>query len=91
MKIPKPQTKENPTPRKLKKPEHFDEVYFSWINGGMTMEEAAMLLGITEKRFYIFLNEILDDKIKVFVDLIIHIIIYFIGFATLYAMYKAGV
>ena len=38
--------------RKLKKPEHFDEVYFSWINGGMTMEEAAMLLGITEKRFY---------------------------------------
>lgn len=39
----------------------------------------------------IFLNEILDDKIKVFVDLIIHIIIYFIGFATLYAMYKAGV
>lgn len=38
--------------KKIKKTEHFNEVYFSWINGGMTMEEAAMLLGITEKRFY---------------------------------------
>lgn len=52
VKIQKPQLKAKPKPRKLKKPEHFDEVYFSWINGGMTMEEAAMLLGITEKRFY---------------------------------------
>lgn len=52
VKIPKSQTKVKPKPRKLKKPEHFDEVYFSWINGGMTMEEAEMLLGITEKRFY---------------------------------------
>ena len=39
----------------------------------------------------IFLNEIPDENKKVFADAIIHIIVYLIGFATLYAMYKAGV
>lgn len=39
----------------------------------------------------IFLNEIPDGNKKVFADAIIHIIVYLIGFATLYAMYKAGV
>lgn len=39
----------------------------------------------------IFLNEISDGNKKVFVDAIIHIIVYLIGFAALYAMYKAGV
>nr|DAS54124.1 MAG TPA: hypothetical protein [Caudoviricetes sp.] len=38
-----------------------------------------------------FLNEIPDENKKVFADAIIHIIVYLIGFATLYAMYKAGV
>lgn len=37
------------------------------------------------------LNGISDEKKKVFTDAIIHIVIYFVGFATLYAMYKAGV
>lgn len=37
------------------------------------------------------LNGISDEKKKVFADAIIHIVIYFVGFATLYAMYKAGV
>jgi hypothetical protein len=39
----------------------------------------------------IFLNEIPDENKKVFADAIIHIIVYLIGFAALYAMYKAGV
>ena len=39
----------------------------------------------------LFLNEILDGNKKVFADAIIHIIVYLIGFAALYAMYKAGV
>lgn len=39
----------------------------------------------------IFLNEIPDGNKKVFADAIIHIIVYLIGFAALYAMYKAGV
>lgn len=39
----------------------------------------------------LFLNEIPDGNKKVFADAIIHIIVYLIGFATLYAMYKAGV
>lgn len=39
----------------------------------------------------IFLNKIPDGNKKVFADAIIHIIVYLIGFATLYAMYKAGV
>lgn len=39
----------------------------------------------------IFLNEIPDKNKKVFADAIIHIIVYLIGFATLYVMYKAGV
>ena len=39
----------------------------------------------------IFLNEIHDGNKKVFADAIIHIIVYLIGFAALYAMYKAGV
>ena len=39
----------------------------------------------------LFLNEIPDGNKKVFADAIIHIIVYLIGFAALYAMYKAGV
>lgn len=39
----------------------------------------------------LFLNEIPDGNKKVFADAIIHVIIYLIGFAALYAMYKAGV
>ena len=39
----------------------------------------------------IFLSEIPDGNKKVFADAIIHIIVYLIGFAALYAMYKAGV
>lgn len=39
----------------------------------------------------IFLNEIPDGNKKVLADAIIHIIVYLIGFAALYAMYKAGV
>ena len=39
----------------------------------------------------IFLNKIPDGNKKVFADAIIHIIVYLIGFAALYAMYKAGV
>lgn len=39
----------------------------------------------------LFLNKIPDGNKKVFADAIIHIIVYLIGFAALYAMYKAGV
>lgn len=39
----------------------------------------------------LFLNEIPNGNKKVFADAIIRVIIYLIGFAALYAMYKAGV
>lgn len=39
----------------------------------------------------IFLNKIPDGNKKVFAAAITHIIVCLIGFATLYAMYKAGV
>lgn len=39
----------------------------------------------------LFLNEIPNGNKKVFADAFIHVIIYLIGFAALYAMYKAGV
>lgn len=39
----------------------------------------------------IFLNEISDEKIKVFADAILHVFTFLTGFAVLYTMYKAGV
>lgn len=39
----------------------------------------------------IFLNEISDEKIKVLANAILHIFIFLIGFAVLYAMYKSEV
>lgn len=39
----------------------------------------------------IFLNEISDEKIKVLADAILHIFTFLIGFAVLYAAYKAGI
>lgn len=39
----------------------------------------------------IFLNEISNEKIKVFATVILHIFTFLIGFVVLYTMYKAGV
>ena len=39
----------------------------------------------------ILLNEISDEKIKVFADAILHIFTFLIGFVVLYTMYKVGV
>lgn len=71
------------------------------IGNGLIVVLASFLIGtficgiayLIEKILIwdLFLNEIPDGNKKVFADAIIHVIIYLIGFAALYAMYKAGV
>ncbi len=48
----------HPKPRKRPEPPpHFDAVYQSWLDGGMSMQDAALLLGIPTGRFRAYAHE----------------------------------